>query len=397
MAFGSGFSFWSFGLYVSPLENDFGWSRAEVSLGFSFALLVSGVLSPLVGRWIDVRGPRSSIIIGAVLASLTYGLLAITDSLWQWYLFNAINAVFRQMMFFIPFQTLVSRWFVARRGTALSILGVGFSLGGFLVVPLMQAVIDAWGWDGSFIFSGAMTALIFIPVGIFVVRNSPEEAGLHPDGREPVSNPRVASVVVRKALTLTEALHTPLFWLIALSLTLLFYGMFGWTVHQIPFWESHGISRETGTLFLSIGAGAGIFFRLAFGVTSDRLNRIEYAGMAFTACLGLSMLTLLLGTSWGNVGVYLALWIVGASGGPLMEAMLLTRAFGLTHFATILGTVVVIETLGQITSPAVAGALFDLTGSYDLTLVMFICTFSASFVLFAVASRLPRPVEVASS
>src|SRR5688572_1925907 len=124
MAFGSGFSFWAFGLYVSPLEGEFGWSRAQVSLGFSCALLVSGIFSPLVGRWIDVRGPRSAILIGAVLASLSYMLLAVTDSLWQWYLFNAINAVFRQMMFFIPFQTLVSRWFVSKRGVALSILGV---------------------------------------------------------------------------------------------------------------------------------------------------------------------------------------------------------------------------------------------------------------------------------
>jgi sugar phosphate permease len=296
------------------------------------------------------------------------------------------------MMFFIPFQTLVSRWFVVRRGMALSILGVGFSLGGFLVVPLMQVVIDEFGWDGSFLFSGAMTALIFIPVGIFVVRNSPAESGLHPDGRPPVTTPGV-TIAKRSALTLTQALRTPLFWLIALSLTLLFYGMFGWTVHQIPFWESHGISRETGTFFLSLSAGVGIIFRLIFGFGSDRLARIEYAGMVFTSMLALSMLTLLLGTGWGNIGIYLALWIVGASGGPLMEAMLLTRAFGLTHFATILGTVVVIETLGQITSPAVAGALYDLTGSYDLTLVMFICTFSASFVLFAIASRLPRPVE----
>jgi sugar phosphate permease len=392
MAFGSGFSFWSFGLYVSPLEDEFGWSRAEVSLGFSFALLVSGLISPLVGRWIDIRGPRSAIIIGAVLASLTYVLLALTSSLWQWYLFNAVNAVFRQMMFFIPFQTLVSRWFVARRGIALSILGVGFSLGGFLVVPLMRAVVDTLEWQGAFLFSGVMTAMIFLPVGLLIVRNSPHDIGAQPDGgSERVADSSVTSI--RHGLTLSEALRTPNFWLIAFGLALLFYGMFGWTVHQVPFWESQGFSRETGALFLSLAAGLGIVFRLSFGVVSDRLARIEYAGMTFTVCLLLSMLTLQIGTNTPGIAIYLAFWIVGSSGAPLMEALLLTRAFGVAHFATLLGTVVVIETIGQIISPTVAGAIFDATGSYDAALFMFCGTFALSFILFALSSRLPQPVQ----
>ncbi len=389
MAFGSGFSFWSFGLYVSPLEDDFGWSRGQVSLGFSFSLLTGGVVSPLVGRWIDVRGPRSAILVGAALASVTYFLLATTDTLWQWYLFNAINAVFRQMMFFIPFQTLVSRWFVARRGIALSILGVGFSLGGFLVVPLMRLVVDTLGWDGAFVFSGILTAVIFLPIGAFIVRNSPEDIGLHADGRMPLPGTRPGPD--RSGVPLSRAVRLPMFWLIAFGLMLLFYGMFGWTVHQVPFWESNGFSREVGALFISVAAGLGIFFRLGFGFVSDRLHRIEYAGMLFTTCLVLSMITLLIGTSTLGIGVYLGLWVFGSSGAPLMEALLITRAFGLSHFATILGSIVVVETIGQIISPTVAGVIFDSTGSYDAALVMFVCAFILSFAMFALASRLPRP------
>jgi nitrate/nitrite transporter NarK len=203
---------------------------------------------------------------------------------------------------------------------------------------------------------------------------------------------------MRTGLSLPEAIRTPTFWLIALGLTLLFYGMFGWTVHQIPFWESHGFSRETGALFLSLAAGLGIVFRLGFGIASDRIKRIEYAGMTFTICLLLSMATLLvIGTSAPAIGVYLAFWIVGSSGAPLMEALLLTRAFGVAHFATILGTIVVIETVGQIISPTVAGAIFDATGSYDAALVMFICTFALSFCMFVLASRLPQPVAQSRS
>lgn len=58
MAVGSGVSLWSFGLYIGPLEEEFGWSRAEVSLGFSASLLIGGLSSPFIGKWIDIRGPR---------------------------------------------------------------------------------------------------------------------------------------------------------------------------------------------------------------------------------------------------------------------------------------------------------------------------------------------------
>jgi len=392
MAFGSGFSFWSFGLYVSPLEDDFGWSRAEVSLGFSAALLVSGVTSPFVGRLIDQRGPRTSILIGASLCSLSYILLAFTDSLWQWYVFNIINAIFRQMMFFIPFQALVSRWFDARRGVALSILGTGFSMGGFLVVPLMRYVIDTLDWQGAFLFSSALTALIFLPVGFFIVRNSPADIGQQIDGGFTGTRSR-GSPLRRASVTLSQAVRTPLFWLIAFGLCLLFFGMFGWTVHQVPFWEARGYSRETGALFVSAAAGVGIILRLSLGVVADRIPRFEYAGMAFTASLGLAMLSLLLVDGTPGVAIYLAFWIFGSSGGPMIEALLLTRAFGVTHFATILGSVVVVETIGQIISPTVAGAIFDATGSYDQALVMFIGAFSLSFVMFTLASRLPRPID----
>ena len=393
MAFASGFSFWSFGLYIGPLEDEFGWSRAQVSVGFSVALLVSGITSPFVGRWIDVRGPRSSILVGALLASLTYLLLAVTSSLWQWYLFNAVNAVFRQMMFFIPFQTLVSRWFDARRGIALGILGTGFSMGGFLVVPLMRYVIDTLDWEGAFIFSAIATAAVFLPIGLFVVRNSPADVGAALDGRPRLRSAGVAGVAPAAGVSLPQAIRLPIFWLLALALMLLYYGMFGWTVHQIPFWESKGFSRETGVLLLSMAAGTGIVLRLALGAVSDRIRRFEHAAMAFAACLAVSLTVLLTSTSTAGIGVYFAFWIIGAAGGPMIEALVLSRAFGTTHFATILGTVVVVETIGQIVSPTVAGAIFDASGSYDWALIMFVAAFGLSFLLFMLASRQPRPVE----
>jgi sugar phosphate permease len=390
MALGSGVSFWSFGLYVEPLEQQFGWSRAEVSLGFSVSLLVSGLSAPLVGRWIDVRGPRSAILVGAVLTAASYGLLALTNTLWQWYFFSTVNAVVRQLMFFIPFMAVISRWFDRRRGIAVSILGTGFSLGGFVVVPIMSALIEGVGWRGAFVVSGIAIAALFLPVGWFIIRNTPADVGAEVDGA-PRRDDDLPSPPL-EGLTLREALRTRLFWVLAFALMLLFFGMFGWLVHQVPFYESVGISRQAAASIVAISAGLSIGTRIVVGLFADRLQRFEVAAIALVTFLVASMVTLSISTSTPAIALFLVFWVAGTAGGPMMEALLLTRSFGIAHFATILGAVVVVETLGQIISPTIAGAIFDRTGSYDLALLLFIGTFTASLVLFAVALRLPRPL-----
>lgn len=390
MGLGSGVSFWSFGLYISPLEEEFGWSRAEVSLGFSVSLLISGLTGPFIGRWIDARGARVAIVVGATLTAATYLLLATTSELWQWYVYSSVNAVFRQMMFFIPFQALISRWFDRRRGTALGILGTGFSLGGFAVVPLMRLVIDQVGWEGSFIFSGIAIVAVFVPIGLLLVRNSPADVGTVPDG-ELLTRDKPYRARALTGLTLGQALATPLFWVLAFAMMLFFYGLFGWLVHMVPFYESVGISRGVAAALVSAAAGVGMLTRLAFGLLADRIRRIENAAMGLLGFLMAGMTTLILDSGTAGIAVYLVFWVVGSGGGPLLEPLLLTRAFGLAHFGAILGAFIVVETIGFIISPVVAGAMFDSTGSYDWVLVMFLGAFAVSFALFYIAARIPHP------
>ena len=123
----------------------------------------------------------------------------------------------------------------------------------------------------------------------------------------------------------------------------------------------------------------------------DRVASIELAGMVLAACLFGALGTLWLSTGPVAVGIFLAFWVVGAGGGPMLEALILTRAFGVAHFATIFGVFIVVETLGQVTSPVLAGYLYDRTGSYDVVLTMWMTTFCVASALFFVASRMPRP------
>ncbi len=400
MAFASGLSMLAFGLYVSPLEEEFGWSRTEVSLGFSASVLSSGLAGPLIGAWIDARGARSAIIVGGLLTALSYLLLASTQTLWQFYLFYAIHAVCRQLMFFIPFQALISTWFQRRRGVALSILGSGFSLGGFAVLPILALAIEEFGWRGSYLMSGALIAGYFLPVGLLIIRNRPSDVGEQVDGEElhaSGSKEQSSGAPEDHSLSLREAMRSPLFWILAVGFMFLFFGMIGWLVHQIPFYESKGISRAGAALIVSLSAGASVVVRIGMGLIADRIQRFEVAVVFLLALLMAAMATLLLSTAPPAIALFLGLWVVGASAGPMIESLVLIKAFGMRYFGSILGACLVVETLGQIVSPALAGAIYDRTGSYDAALVMFMSAFGVGLLLFLIASRMRPPAFAGAS
>jgi predicted MFS family arabinose efflux permease len=194
-------------------------------------------------------------------------------------------------------------------------------------------------------------------------------------------------------MTLREAMRTPQFWLCAVGFMLLFFGMIGWMAHQVPFYESVGISRATATVIVSVVAGLGVFARLSIGVIADRFERFELVVVALLGMLLLSMLTLLISTHPVAIGVFIVCWVIGSSMGPLAESIVLIKAFGLRHFGSILGAVLVVETAGEVLSPSLAGIFYDRTGSYDLALVMFGCAFSIGMVLFVIASRMETPMN----
>ncbi len=386
----AGTSFWSIGLYVDPLEQEFGWSRWQVSGGFSIAQLMSALAAPLIGYGVDRYGPRRLIVVGAVLTAASYLLMATITDLWQWYAYQSVNAVFRQMMFFIPFQTLISRWFDRRRGLAVGILGTGFSLGGFAIVPLMRLVIDAVQWQGSFVVVGVLTVAVLTPFALLVLRDHPSEMGIEVDGlAKPEGEP--ATTPVLTGVTVGQALRTPLFWVIAAAMTAFFFGMIGWMLHGIPYYESVGYSTERAATLFSIAAGGGIVSRLAFGYLADRIPRMEAAAMVVAIFLAGAFATLLLtGGSVVGVVIFLALWVVGSSGGPMVEPLLLARSFGLASFASLLGIFQIVSVV-HLVSPIIAGAIYDTTGAYDWALVMLTSAMCLSLALFWLAWRLPRP------
>ena len=169
-------------MLIHPLEAEFGWSRALIASAVSMNLLLFGVAAPISGWLIDKYGPRK-VMIGS-LALLIFGVSGTMamDQFWQFFLvWGVVVGLGAGGVGSVLTATVGNRWFVARRGLALGILGSASSTGQIIFLPLFMAAITYAGWRmGSMAL--IIVAIILVPLIYFFMRDDPSEVGLEPYG-----------------------------------------------------------------------------------------------------------------------------------------------------------------------------------------------------------------------
>jgi MFS family permease len=155
---------YSFGLFVLPLQAEFGLSREQANLGLVLLIIGFAVWAPIIGRLIDRRSARIIGSIGAALFAAGFAAIALAGAPWAMALALAGPvALGSTAAGAFAANTLAARWFVAKRGRALGIVSVATSAGGFVVVPVMARLVEALGWRDAVLVAGlgigAMVAL----------------------------------------------------------------------------------------------------------------------------------------------------------------------------------------------------------------------------------------------
>ena len=400
-AVSGGVSFWSFGVFILPLQEEFGWLRAEIAGAFSISWLVQGLLGPLVGRTVDRIGSKPVVVLGTLATGISFVLLTTTSTLWQFYLFHFLSAVCRTWMFYLPLNVLITKWFVRQRTLALAIFTSGFSVGGVLFVPLLTLIADSVGWRGGYWFCGAALYAVVLPLALGILRSTPSEMHLTPDGdpaptgtspaasdpRESSSHSPISTAIERPSLpvasirhwTVSEALRTRAFWLIAGGLSVMFAVQLSFNVHAIALFVSRGLTTWTAAAVVVAFTAIIGLLRVPFGYFIDRTANARAIILLVTLTQGAAVLLLLLSTGPIALGVFVALWGITGGGLPLLESALIFRTFGDRHYGALLGTSGLVSTGGALLGPVFAGMVFDATGGYDAALLVF---FTASLVAF---------------
>jgi MFS family permease len=170
----------SFGVFFSPVLEEFGWTRAATSGGFSLTWAFTGLLSIVVGRLNDKFGPRLIMTIAGFVVGLGYLFMSQLSSIWQLYLFYGLISIGMSAVL-VPTLSTVARWFVKMRAfmTGVVLAGTGIAL--MVIVPAANQAILNYGWRTVYMIVGSVVIVVVVIAAQFL-RRDPYQVGKLPYG-----------------------------------------------------------------------------------------------------------------------------------------------------------------------------------------------------------------------
>jgi sugar phosphate permease len=387
----AGAPFYAFGIFYKPLALEFGWTRSEIALVITIFMLTMGLTSPLIGKLTERFSPKKIILSGAILGGICFILVSRVTSLWQLYLLYFIIGWSYSACGAIPVSTVVARWFTDKRGLAIGIAVAGISLGGFVIAPPAAYFMTAFGWRATYIFLGTASFLLVIPPVLFFIRNTPEEMGLLPYVEEkntvsaaaPDKRPHEPPADKGENWTLSGAMRTKTFWLVCISISMIYFGIGSVLQHQINFLNDMGISLTAAAVALGITGAIGALGKVAFGFICDRFAAKYVAACCFTL-QALGIVLLLFAQSMTMIWIFVLVFGFSMGGQYAMQPLLTIYFFGLKSFATIYGLVYMSGGIGSALGPLLTAFIYDTYGNYNYAFA--ICAVAAVLASFIILS-----------
>jgi len=373
---------YSLGAFFAPLQQEFGWTRAQISMGITIAGVGSAIFGVPVGILIDKFGPRLIALIGAFTMAGTVALLSTaTGTLANWYLLWGIVALGTVCVHATVWTSAVASRFQASRGFAFAVTLSGASISSALFPLLATWLIGNYGWRTAIVgLCGIWFVLVFV-VLLFFFRGA-QDAGR----KVQVSAEATAAT---PGLTLAEGLRTTAYYKLLLAAGFFAFTAIGITVHF------QSILRDAGATPLTAASIAGligifsIIGRLGTGFLIDRLPSHIVGATCFVLPIVAAALLLYDGANPTSQSIAAAIFGLTVGAEIDVIAYLATRQFGLKNFGGLFGGIVTSLALGVAFGPLAAGATFDSTGSYDQFLILTMVLMAASSIALASLRRAP--------
>ena len=384
----SGIGFYCHGVILDPLRTQHGWSKGIVSSAITLYFVVTGITGFLIGRKVDKYGPKPFLIIGSLIFGSAFALLAFITEIWQLYLLYFLAAVGWSGTSLLPVSTLITKWFIRKRGFAMSLAMTGLSVGGMVMVPLMAFLVVNFGLKVALPVTGSFFWFFIIPIAILFVKQQPSDVNQFPDGD--ASDDSLSSDPLNSAIsynsqtqiwTRAQAAKTLTFWSIVLTFALALGGQIAFMMHQVSFLSQY-LGVNGAAMAVGVTAGASIVGRLILGTFVDRIDK----RLAIIACCLLQGLTvLLLAYNHHPVVLYAGTFAFGLTMGSLlmMQSLIVGECFGMVSFGTVWGLTGIFGSTGAAFGPMIAGLIFDATQSYRI-----------AFSIFAVASAVAAVIII---
>jgi predicted MFS family arabinose efflux permease len=356
-----------FGVYIKPMEAEFGWSRGALSGAAAISLLLLGATGPLVGRLADRWAPRSLILTSlAVLAAGALGS-SLVRALWHVYVTaGLLMALGAGGVAMTTAAALIARWFESRQGLAVGIAAGGMSAGQLVVIPLATALTVWFGWRASFFWLGISVLALVLPIALALIRNTPEERGLRPYGAagavRAAAGARPADTEAR--VSLTEAARRPQFWLLVATFFVCGFTTSGFVLtHFMPHALEHNFTEFQASSALGVMGAMNVLGTMGSGWLCDRFGR-RGPLVTYYFVRGLSLFFLLWVWDVPSLHVWAALFGLNFISTVPPTTTLTARIFGRRSVGELTGWIFFSHQVGGAIGAALTGWMFEWTGSY---------------------------------
>jgi MFS family permease len=373
-------------LLVLPLEDEFGATRAEVSLMATTGSVAIALTGPLGGWLMDRFGTRRVMFVCLLITFAGYVMLWQSQALWQVILvFTLPLGLAYNWAILNSGAPILNNWFDRQKARALSLLNVGHGAGA-LLLPVMALTISELGWRPAMLVAGVVLLIAGL-ITVAIARDTPEEMDMTPDGDPPredgMSGPPSAA-----GATLAQAVRTTYFWAIALGSACMLIINISVVFHMVPIVESRGESEGLGATLLSLQLFLTVPIVLVTAWGADRLDGSKVL-VVMMVCTFLGVLVLLAADSVVVYIVAMALLAFGGSNWAILWAVL-GRKYGRRYYNAIRMTIYSILTAGIAVGPLLAGITYDATDSYTTWLQALIGVGIVGIVLFVYAVKAIR-------
>ncbi|MEM7410050.1 MAG: MFS transporter [Myxococcota bacterium] len=360
----------SFGVFLEPLTETFDKSVGELSRAMSIVFVVMGLSGPILGQFLDRGYARVIMPLGAAVAGGGLILMSRVEAFWLFgLLYCSVVAIGAAGFGPIPSSSLVANWFVRKRGLALGIAVAGATIAGAVGPELAAYWIENQGWRAAIFYFGLLALGLGVPAFAFGAIGRPELVGQLPDG-EPVPDATDGEAVTGEAIPETSELaRDPRLWMLAVGFGLIFTSPIVMTLVGIPFGRELGFSAQEAARFFTAMVPFSLFGKIAFGALADRIP--PHAAIWGLVLTNLAVWALLyLEPSYPLFVATGALYGLGIGAAMPLFGVILGRCFGRLAFgrAQGLGGLATLPLVAA--APAIAGALYDATGTYRTAFLM---------------------------
>ncbi len=376
-----GFGLYGHGVYLAALQRLYGWPAALISGASTLSFLLANIFATFTSELMARLGAKRLVLLGIAALAASTTLLALATAPWQLYLAFILMSLGWIGMGTVVIATVVSLWFVRRRGLAISLALTGASAGGVIVTPLLALLVERFGFAAAMLMATAVMVAVLVPVALAWIEPAPAGAS----AAEPIKNSSQQQMSSPGGVSRAKLMHSMAFWTISIPFALGLLAQIGFIVHQIALLEPK-IGRSSAGFAVSVMTFMAIAGRLGLGMVVDRFDPRLVTAVSLVSQAA-ALLAILQSDSVPIVLAACALFGFSVGNIITLPPLIIHREFDVTSFVVVMGLSNAISgTVGAL-GPGLVGLVRSWSGGYDAALALCIALELAAAAIMIQGSR----------